>query len=131
MKPYHYAHRFGIRYISWDDFASLAKRLAELLEPYQPQVILGVARAGLFPATALACSLRCEFFPIRLTRRMNDMVIYENPVWKTPVPHDVEGKMVSVVDDIADTGQTLSMVASRAIELGAHQVVTASLVAHS
>jgi hypoxanthine phosphoribosyltransferase len=56
MKPYHYAHRFGVRFVSWDDFASLANRLAELLEPYQPQVILGVARAGLFPATAVVCS---------------------------------------------------------------------------
>ncbi len=131
MKPYHYAHRFGVRYISWDDFDSLANRLAELLEPYQPQVILGVARAGLFPATAVACSLRCEFFPIRLTRRVNDMVVYEKPVWKTPVPGDVEGKIVAVVDEIADTGQTLAMVASQAVDLGAHQVVTASLVAHS
>jgi hypoxanthine phosphoribosyltransferase len=131
MKPYQYAHRFGVRQLSWDDFAGLARHLAELLESYQPQVILGVARAGLFPATAVACSLRCEFFPIRLTRRVNDVVTYEKPVWKTPIPGDVQGKIVSVVDEIADTGQTLAMVACRASELGASQVVTASLVTHS
>ena len=109
----------------------MVRQLAELLEPYQPQVILGVARAGLFPATAVACCLRCEFFPIRLTRRVNDVVVHEKPVWKIPVPGDVEGKIVSVVDEIADTGQTLAMVSSRTLELGACQVVTASLVAHS
>jgi hypoxanthine phosphoribosyltransferase len=131
MKSYDYAHRFGVRQLTWDDFASLARRLAELLEPYQPQIILGVARAGLFPATALACSLRCEYFPIRLTRRVNDEVVYEKPVWKVPVPPEVEGKIVVVVDEIADTGQTLAMVADSAAELRAVQVVTASLVTHT
>jgi hypoxanthine phosphoribosyltransferase len=80
MKSYDYDHRFGVMQLSWEDFGSLAKRLAELLEPYQPQIILGVARAGLFPATAVACSLRCEFYPICLTRRVNDEVLYESPV---------------------------------------------------
>jgi hypoxanthine phosphoribosyltransferase len=131
MKIYDYAHRFGVRRLTWDDFANLARRLAELIEPYQPQVILGVARAGLFPATAVACSLRREYFPIRLTRRVNDVVAYDIPVWKIPVPAEVEGKIVVVVDEIADTGQTLAMVAERTRALGAVQVVTGSLVSHS
>jgi hypoxanthine phosphoribosyltransferase len=131
MKSYDYAHRSGVRRISWGDFASLAAHLAELLEPYQPQVILGIARAGLFPATAVACSLRREFFPIRLTRRLNDEVVYDQPVWKVPVPPEVAGKIVAVVDDIADTGQTLAMVAESTRSLGAKLVVTASLVCHS
>ena len=131
MKSYDYAHRSGVRQITWDDFASLAAHLAELLEPFQPQVILGIARAGLFPATLVACSLRCEFFPIRLTRRLNAKVVYERPVWKVPVPPDVKGKIVAVVDEIADTGQTLSMVAESTRALDAAQVVTASLVSHS
>jgi hypoxanthine phosphoribosyltransferase len=131
MKSYDYAHRFGVRQITWDDFASLSRIMAELLEPFQPQVILGVARAGLFPATAVACSLRRELFPIRLTRRLNDEVVYEIPVWKVPVPHEVTGKVVAVIDEIADTGETLAMVADSAKALGAVQVVTASLVSHS
>ena len=131
MKSYDYAHRFGVRQISWDDFASLARRLAEQLEPFQPQVILGIARAGLFPATAVACSLRRELYPIQLTRRLNDEVVYDHPVWKIPVPKEVAGKIVAVVDEIADTGETLAMVAESARTLGAARVVTASLVSHS
>jgi uncharacterized protein len=131
MKSYDYAHRFGVRQLGWEDFGSLARCLAEILEPYQPQIILGVARAGLFPGTAVACSLRSEFYPVRLTRRVNDEVLYDRPVWKTPVPAEVNGKTVAVVDEIADTGQTLAMVAESAMVLGAVQVVTASLVAHS
>lgn len=131
MKSYDYAHRVGVRYISWNDFASLARKLTGLVEPVQPQVILGVARAGLFPATLVACSLRCEFFPIRLTRRVNDRVVSEQPVWKTPIPPEVAGKVVIVIDEIADTGKTLAMAADAATILGAVRVMTASLVSHS
>lgn len=131
MKSYDYAHRFGVRKISWEDFARLARDLAEFLEPHQPQVILGIARAGLFPATAVACSLRCEFYPIRITRRLNDEVIYDRPIWKVTVPQEVEGKVVAVVDEIADTGETLALVAASAMSLGASKVITASLVSHS
>lgn len=131
MKSYDYAHRSGVRYLTWEDFTRLTARLAELLEPCYPEIILGVARAGLFPATLVACSLRREFFPIRLSRRVNDVVTYDEPVWKIPIPTEVAGKVVAVVDEIADTGRTLAMVAASAMELGASQVIAASLVAHS
>ena len=131
MKSYDYTHRSGVRHLTWDDFAFLSSRLAELLEPYNPQLILGIARAGLFPATAVACCLRRELFPIRLTRRVDDNVIHEQPVWKTPVPLDVAGKTVAVVDEIADTGRTLAMASGSTMALGAVRVVTACLVSHT
>ena len=131
MKSYDYAHRYGVRRLSWDDFASMARLLAEKIESYNPQLILGIARAGLFPAVAVACSLRCEFFPIRLTRRINDQVTYDHPIWKVPVPKEVMGKTVAIVDEIADTGETLAMVGKCAKALGADQVITACLISHS
>jgi hypoxanthine phosphoribosyltransferase len=131
IKSYDYAHRSGVRRISWEDFASLAAHLAELLEPLQPRLILGIARAGLFPATAVACSLRCELFPIRLTRRVNDRVIHQQPVWKVPVPLEVKGERVALIDEIADTGETLAVAADRVVEFGASEVVTASLICHT
>jgi uncharacterized protein len=131
MKSYDYVHRFGVRRLTWEDFSALARHLTELLESYQPQIILGVARAGLFPATVVACGLRRDLFPIRLTRRVNDKVIYDHPVWRITVPIEVDGKIVVVVDEIADTGETLNMAADSTKAMGAKQVVTASLVAHS
>jgi len=47
------------------------------------------------------------------------------------VAADVKDKIVAVVDEIADTGETLSLMADRVREKGAKQVITASLVAHS
>jgi hypothetical protein len=119
-----------VKSITWEEFASLSRKLAEHLEPLHPQVILGIARAGLFPATAVACSLRCELYPIRLTRRVNDIVVHEQPVWKVPVPSDVSGKVVAVIDEIADTGHTIWIAAESARSAGAVQVITTCLVSH-
>ncbi|MBN2550467.1 MAG: phosphoribosyltransferase [Anaerolineales bacterium] len=130
-RSYDYAARQGVLEISWQDFGQLAARLTELLAPTRPEAIIGIARAGLFPATAVACMLRCELYPARLTRRLNDQIIYPAPVWKTPVSPEVADKVVAVIDEIADSGETLAMVADQVRLLGAKQVVTACLVNHS
>lgn len=131
MPSYDYAHRQGVREISWDEFATLAARLAEQLAPASIEVVVGIARAGLFPATAVACSLRRELYPVRLTRRVNDEVTFKQPVWRVPVTQDVAGKVVAVVDEITDTGETLTMVADAVRAQRAARVVTACLVSHS
>jgi len=131
MKSYDYSHRKGVEEISWERFASLAATLAERLALEEIEAVVGIARAGLFPATAVACSLRKELFPVQITRRVNDVVTYQPPVWKVDVSKEVEGKVVAVIDEIADTGETLRLVAQRAREQGARNVLTACLVSHS
>lgn len=131
MKPYDYAHRDGVEEIDWQWFAALARKLAQELAGAEIEAIVGVARAGLVPAATVACALRCDLFPVRVTRRDNDVVVRESPVWKVDVSPEVAGKVVAVVDEIADSGETLALVAARVRELGAARVVTASLVAHS
>ncbi len=131
MKSYDYAHRQGVRTISWEEFATLAAQLAEALEQAGVEVIVGVARAGLIPATVVACNLRRELYPVRITRRINDEVRFLSPVWRVPVSPEVAGKVVAVVDEIADTGETLALVRSSVQECGASRVITACLVRHS
>lgn len=131
MQSYDYAHRQGIEPMTWAGFAGLAARLAEQIARQQVEVIIGIARAGLFPATAVACSLRCEFYPVRISRREGDQVVHAQPVWKVPVPAGIGGKRVAVIDEMADTGETLRLVAEQVRAVGAAGVVTASLVSHS
>jgi hypoxanthine phosphoribosyltransferase len=131
MYSYDYVHRRGVREISWEEFAALSARLAEELAEAGVEAIVGIARAGLFPATAVACSLRREMYPVRVTRRVNDEVVHQSPVWKVPVSPEVKGKVVAVVDEIADTGETLALVSDSVRENGAVRVVTACLVSHS
>ena len=130
-RSYEYSKRKGVRELSWDDFAELSAELAERLAARKMDAIVGIARAGLFPATAVATALRCELYPVRVSRRVNGEVAYTSPTWRVPMPALVAGKSVAVIDDVADTGETLALVAAQARELGAARVVTASLIAHS
>jgi hypoxanthine phosphoribosyltransferase len=131
MQSYDYAHRSGIDEITWARFAELAAQLSEKLWPAGIDAVVGIARAGLFPATAVACALRRDPYPVRITRRENDQVIHKHPVWKVDVSPEVAGKVVAVVDEIADTGETIALVAQRVRERGAARVVTACLITHS
>jgi hypothetical protein len=131
IKPYDYSQRKGVKEITWSQFGKLAAVLVERLADEKIEVVVGIARAGLFPATAVACALRCEMFPVRVTRRLNDQVVARHPAWKVDVSNEVEGKRVAVIDEIADSGETLAMVAQRIQKKGALRVVSASLVSHS
>jgi len=132
MQSYAYENRQGIEEISWERFAELTNKLTEMLAEEKVQVIIGIARAGLFPATAVACALQREMYPVRITRRINDRITFDHPIWRVDVPSsDVRGKVVAVVDEIADSGETLALVSLRAQERGAQRVITASLVSHS
>ena len=129
MQSYDYRQRQGVEDVSWEQFAQLTATLTEKLAG--AETIVGIARAGLFPATAVACALRRELCPIRITRRRNDEVVHAQPVWKIDIPDSIAGQVVAVVDEMADTGETLALVAQRAREKGASQVITATLFAHS
>jgi hypothetical protein len=131
MPSYDYAHRSGVEAITWDRFAELTRTLVEKLAPFNIDAVVGTARAGLFPATAVGLMLRRELYPARVSRRVNDAVKFRHPQWIVDVAADVKGQIVAVVDEIADTGETLAVVAERVKQRGAQQVITASLVAHS
>jgi uncharacterized protein len=117
--------------ISWDRFAHLAAQLSQQLAAFQIDAVVGIARAGLFPATAVACALRHDLYPVRISRRVQDTVTYDHPLWIIDVTPHVAGKRIAVVDEMADTGETLALVAQRVREQGASAVVTASLIGHS
>jgi hypoxanthine phosphoribosyltransferase len=128
---YDYAHRTGVIGLTWDEIATLTRQLAEAINRAQVDMIVRIARAGLFPATAVSCALRQDLYPIRLSRRENDRVRHESPVWRVPVPSAVAGKRVALVDEIADSGETLRLAAAEISRKGARKVITATLFAHS
>ncbi|NLT42516.1 MAG: GNAT family N-acetyltransferase [Anaerolineae bacterium] len=128
---YDYPRRRGELPISWGEFATLYCQLADEVAALGVDAVVGIARAGLIPATAVACALRLDLFPVRVTRREGDVVTRQHPVWKVPLSPDVAGRRVAVVDEIADTGETLALVADEARRLGAEAVYTACLVQHT
>ncbi|MBC8450908.1 phosphoribosyltransferase [bacterium] len=131
MKSYDYANRHGVEELSWETFASLSRGLAEQIADLRIDTVVGIARAGLLPATAVACSLRCEMYPVRVTRRVDDEVTNDHPVWRVGVSPDVRGRRLAVIDVLADSGETLLLVAQEVSSLGAEKAVTVALVSHS
>ena len=130
-KSYDYRIRKGIREITWEEFHRMCRELARKVHRENFDIIIGIARAGLLPAVLIAIILCKEFFPIRITRREKDQVKWKKPVWKVDVPTKVTNANILVVDEIADTGETLSLVSERLKKRGAGSVKTAVLITHS
>jgi uncharacterized protein len=128
---YDYSTREGIRPISWDDFHGLVKALAVAVAPWRPEIILPVGRGGYYPGALLAHILQVEVYPVRLTRRVDDVVARESPVWLMEPPSVVVGRRVLVVDEMCSTGETITLVRDRASALGAAEARTAVLYAHT
>ena len=129
--PYDYSTRKGVLPISWEDFHGLCKALAIAVEPYRPEIILPVGRGGYYPGALLSHLLRAEVYPVRLSRRVNDVVRYETPQWLQEPPELVLGRRVLVVDEISGSGETLRLVREKVAGLGAGAVRSAVLYAHT
>jgi len=127
---YSHEHK-GIKKISWREFHDFCRHLAEKILKENFDIIIGISEQGLYPGTLIAGMLRKEFYPVRLTRRENDIVQYKKPIWKVDMPDIVRNKNILIVDEICATGETLMLAVKRVGEKGATKIKTAVLVAHS
>jgi hypoxanthine phosphoribosyltransferase len=129
--PYNYTTRKGIRPISWEDFHGICKALAKAAFPFRPEIVLAVGRGGYYPGTLLAHMLQVEIYPVRVSRRVNDVVQFKSPQWLLEPPPLVKGRRLLIVDEICDSGETITMVKEKAGSLGAETVRSAVMYAHS
>ncbi len=128
---YDYATRKGVHPISWEDFHGLCKALALSVSHFQPEIILPIGRGGFYPGTLIAHLLQIEIYPVRVSRRVNDVVKYDEPQWITAPPAEIAHHRVLVVDEICDSGETLLMLKEKCLALGASLVKSAVLYAHT
>ncbi len=131
QRPYDYSTRKGIRPISWEDFHGLCKALAAAASRLEPEIILPVGRGGYYPGTLISHMLQVEVYPVRLSRRVNDVVKHESPQWIVEPPLAVAGRRILVVDEICSTGETIQLVKEKAESLGAVAVRSAVLYSHT
>ena len=101
--------------LGWERFGTASRELAELVaaDGYQPDIILSIARGGLFVAGALGYALDVKNLHVA------NVEFYTGvderlpvPIMLPPVPNvvDLSGARVLVADDVADTGATLKLV---------------------
>lgn len=101
--------------LTWELFGTASRELARTIDAdgFRPDLVLAIARGGLFVAGALGYALdvknlhvmNVEFYT-GVDERL-DMPVMLPPV---PEPVDLAGARVLVADDVADTGATLALV---------------------
>jgi len=101
--------------LTWELFGVAGRQLAELVaeDDFAPDLILAIARGGLFVAGVLGYALNVKnlyVMNVEFYTGVDERL--DMPVMLPPVPNvvDLTGAKVLVADDVADTGGRLELV---------------------
>jgi uncharacterized protein len=116
----------GTFIVEWTLFGELSRALAlKVARTYEPDLVLGIAPAGVIPGATVAAILDVEFHSIIVSRRYQADHVRATPAVLGRVPPEVRDKRVLVVDETCDSGDTLRLAVAAAVNAGAHEVRTA------
>lgn len=100
----------GVLELSWEVFGELCRALAlHVARDYDPELIVGIARAGVIPGAVIASILRRDFHSMKISRRVGGERVRDEPRILSAAPPEVRGRRVLIVDEICTTGETLRM----------------------
>jgi hypothetical protein len=115
---------------SWADIYNLTLQLSERIvkSGYKPDIIVGIARGGWIPARILTDVLYARTLEnIRIEYYFDVGVKGKEPQITQPITGTLEKKSILLVDEVADSGETLIHAIKHVKELGAREVRTAVL----
>jgi hypoxanthine phosphoribosyltransferase len=103
--------------LTWQAFGDASRAMARLIadDGFRPDLILAIARGGLFFAGALGYALAVKNLHVMNVEFYNGVgSTLDMPVMLPPVPQavDFSAKKVLIADDVADSGRTLELVYS-------------------
>jgi hypoxanthine phosphoribosyltransferase len=108
--------------IDWTFFGELCRGLAlRIARDYDPDLVLGIAKAGVLPGAVVASILQTEFAAMSITRRH----AAGRPTLVQGPPPSVNGRRVLVVDETCDSGDTLKVALAAVRQLAPAEVRTA------
>ncbi len=102
-------------FLDWQTFGIAGKELTQIImeSGYKPDIILGIARGGLFLAGSLGYNLSVKnIFIMNVEYYTGKNQRLEVPIVLPPYLEltDIEDSKVLIADDVADTGHTLELV---------------------
>jgi hypothetical protein len=116
----------GIFEVEWPLFGELSRGLAlKVARQYDPEIVVGIATAGVVPGAVIAAILGREFHSMVVSRRFGAETVRETPAVLSAVPASVRGKRVLVVDETCDSGDTIRLAVSALVNAGAVELRTA------
>ena len=100
----------GVLAVDWPFFGEICRALALRVAraEYQPEIVLGIAKAGVIPGVVVASILQCEFASMAVTRSDPE----SQPVLVSGPPATIRGRRILVVDETCDTGSTRKLALS-------------------
>jgi uncharacterized protein len=95
--------------LSWEFFGELCRVLAVKVATsgYLPEIIVGIAKAGVIPGAVVASILRCDFYSMKISRDSGSERVRDRPRILSAAPKEAAGKRVLIVDEICTSGETL------------------------
>src|SRR2546430_15217951 len=91
----------GVLEVDWPFVGELCRALAlKIFREYDPDVVIGIARAGVIPGAVVASILQRDFASVAITRQETGA----RPVVLAGPPRIVAGRRVLIVDETCDTG---------------------------
>jgi hypoxanthine phosphoribosyltransferase len=112
----------GVLEVDWPFFGELCRALAmHVAREYDPEIVLGIAKAGVIPGVVVASILQREFSSMAVTRREAGAA----PVMVAGPPPSIKGRRVLIVDETCDTGSTMKLALSEVRALRPAEVRTA------
>ena len=113
--------------LTWDVFGELCRALAlTVSRDYEPEIVIGIAKAGVIPGAVIASILRCDFYSLKITRRVDNELVHDEPRILSSAPPQAAGKRVLIVDEICTSGQTLRMATAAVRAVRAREIRTAT-----
>src|SRR5690606_40115419 len=90
----------GVFELSWDLFGELCRALAlRVYREYDPDIVVGIATAGVIPAAVIADMLQVDFYSMKISRHA-DGEVQERPQLLSTAPVQAAGRRVLLVDEI-------------------------------
>jgi len=119
-------HSKGVFEVEWPLFGELSRALAlKVAREYDPEVVVGIATAGVVPGAVVAAILGREFHSMVVSRRFGTETVRESPAVLSAAPLSVRGRRVLIVDETCDTGDTIRLAVAAMVNAGASEVRTA------
>lgn len=116
--------------LSWELFGELCRVLAlRVAREYDPDLVVGIAKAGVIPAAVIASILRVDLFTIKISRRSGDELVREEPRLFSAAPPQARGRRVLLVDELTTSGSTIRLALTALRDVLPDEVRTATCFA--
>lgn len=118
--------------LSWELFGEFCRVLAlNVAREYEPEVVIGIAKAGVIPGAVIASILQADFFSMKISRRSGGARTRERPELFSTAPPQASGKRVLLVDELTTSGDTLRIALAEIRNVAPAEVRTATSFARS